>query len=60
VSLSTLIFVLIHPAGRHIPITQAIGGVLFALSYEIEKSLVPPMVIHMLGNLAIFGIGMVQ
>jgi membrane protease YdiL (CAAX protease family) len=60
VSLSTLIFVLIHPVGRHIPITQAVGGVLFALAYELEKSLVPPIVIHVLGNLAIFGIGMIQ
>jgi membrane protease YdiL (CAAX protease family) len=60
VSLSTLIFVLIHPTGGHIPITQAVGGVIFALSYEIEKSLVPPIVIHILGNLAIFGIGMIQ
>jgi membrane protease YdiL (CAAX protease family) len=60
VSLSTLIFVLIHPVGRHIPIPQAIGGVLFALSYEIEKNLVPPIVIHILGNLAIFGIGIME
>jgi membrane protease YdiL (CAAX protease family) len=60
VCLSTLIFVLIHPVGRHIPIPQAVGGVLFALSYEIEKSLVPPIVIHILGNMAIFGIGVIE
>ncbi len=59
-SVSTLIFVLIHPLGRTVPLTQAVGGVLFALSYEIEKSLMTPIVIHALGNLAIFVIGIIR
>lgn len=59
VSVSTLIFVAIHPTGRNVPFTQAIGGVLFALSYEVEKTLVTPIMIHVLGNLAIFTLGIV-
>ena len=51
---STLIFVFFHSAGTSIPVTQAVGGVLFALAYEKEKSLMTPITIHCLGNLAIF------
>jgi len=56
VILSTLLFVLPHsPAsGPAIPIIQLIGGILFAVSYEIEKNLLVPITIHSLGNLAIF------
>jgi len=56
VILSTLLFVLPHPnfAGLAIPVTQLIGGILFAIAYEIEKNLLVPMIIHSLGNLAIF------
>ena len=35
-------------------ITQAIGGVVFAVSYELEKNLLVPITIHCLGNMAIF------
>jgi membrane protease YdiL (CAAX protease family) len=54
--LSTLLFVLPHSpsSGAAIPITQLIGGILFAVSYEIEKNLLVPITIHSLGNLAIF------
>ena len=51
---STLIFVFFHSTGTSIPVTQAVGGVLFALAYEKEKSLITPITIHCLGNLAIF------
>jgi membrane protease YdiL (CAAX protease family) len=56
VILSTLLFVLPHSpsSGPAIPITQLIGGILFAVSYEIEKNLLVPITIHSLGNLAIF------
>jgi membrane protease YdiL (CAAX protease family) len=56
VLLSTLLFVLPHSpsSGSAIPITQLIGGILFAVSYEIEKNLLVPITIHSLGNLAIF------
>jgi membrane protease YdiL (CAAX protease family) len=56
VILSTLLFVLPHApsSGPAIPVTQLIGGILFAVSYEIEKNLLVPITIHSLGNLAIF------
>ncbi|MEJ2731154.1 MAG: CPBP family glutamic-type intramembrane protease, partial [Deltaproteobacteria bacterium] len=55
-SLSTLLFILphSHSSGLALPITQLIGGILFAISYEIEKNLLVPITIHSLGNLAIF------
>jgi membrane protease YdiL (CAAX protease family) len=52
--LSTLLFVLPHTAGSIIPVTQLIGGILFAVAYEVEKNLLVPITIHCLGNLAIF------
>ena len=56
VILSTLLFVLPHApsSGPAIPVTQLIGGILFAVAYEIEKNLLVPITIHSLGNLAIF------
>jgi membrane protease YdiL (CAAX protease family) len=60
VILSTLFFVFIHPLGRPIPITQAIGGIVFAIAYEREKNLMVPITIHSLGNLAIFSLPLVM
>jgi len=57
--LSTLFFVLPHTSGTTIPVTQLIGGILFAVSYELEKNLLVPMTIHSLGNLAIFSLAAV-
>lgn len=54
VILSTILFILPHSYGTTIPVTQLIGGILFAVSYEIEKNLWVPITIHCLGNLAIF------
>ena len=56
VILSTFLFVLphSHTSGLAIPVTQLIGGILFAVAYEIEKNLLVPITIHSLGNLAIF------
>lgn len=53
---STLLFILAHMAGGGIPITQIVGGILFAVAYELEKNLLVPIVIHCLGNLAIFSL----
>jgi membrane protease YdiL (CAAX protease family) len=58
VAMSTLLFVLPHSSGHFIPITQVIGGILFAIAYEIEKNLLVPITIHVLGNLAIFTIAL--
>jgi membrane protease YdiL (CAAX protease family) len=57
VILSTILFVLPHSMGPGIPITQLVGGLIFAVSYEVEKNLIVPIVIHCLGNLAIFTLG---
>ena len=54
--ISTLLFVLPHITGGSFPITQITGGLLFAIAYEVEKNLIVPLVIHSLGNLAIFSL----
>lgn len=56
--LSTLIFVLAHMKDTAIPVTQAIGGILFAAAYEVEGKLMVPISIHVLGNNAIFSLSM--
>jgi len=58
--LSTLIFVLCHPLGHGIPVSRLVGGLLFAAAYEIGGSLIVPITIHALGNLAIFTISLVS
>ena len=58
VILSTICFVLPHMHSSFLPITQLVGGVVFALAYEKEKNLMVPITIHCLGNLAIFSIGL--
>jgi membrane protease YdiL (CAAX protease family) len=56
---STLIFVLCHPIHHGIPVTRLLGGILFAVAYEISGSLIVPITIHALGNLAIFTISLI-
>jgi membrane protease YdiL (CAAX protease family) len=58
--LSTLIFVLCHPISHGIPVTHLVGGLLFALAYEIGGSLMVPITVHTLGNLAIFTISLIS
>jgi membrane protease YdiL (CAAX protease family) len=60
IMLSTLLFVLphSHASGPLIPVTQLIGGILFAVAYEIEKNLLVPITIHITGNLAIFALSL--
>jgi membrane protease YdiL (CAAX protease family) len=53
-TMSTLVFVVAHPGFPHIPVTQVVGGIVFAMAYEIEGSLMAPLTIHVLGNMAIF------
>ncbi len=53
---STLIFVFTHPLGGSIPVTQLVGGIVFAIAYEKEQNLMVPITIHCLGNLAIFSL----
>jgi len=56
VAVSTLLFVLPHLTGGSLPVTQLVGGIVFALAYEKEKNLMVPITVHCLGNLAIFGL----
>jgi membrane protease YdiL (CAAX protease family) len=57
--LSSLLFVLVHPMNRGIPFTQIVGGLLFAVAYEVEGNLLVPITIHALGNLAIFTLSLI-
>jgi len=49
--LSTAIFFIAH---NNAGLPQWIGGILFAIAYESEGNLMTPIVIHCMGNLAIF------
>jgi membrane protease YdiL (CAAX protease family) len=60
VAISTLLFVLPHLGGGNLPVTQFVGGIVFALAYEKEKDLMVPITIHCLGNLAIFSMGLFE
>jgi hypothetical protein len=60
VLLSSLIFVLSHPTSHGLRLTQAVGGILFAVAYEVERSLLVPITIHVLGNLAIFSLSLLS
>ncbi len=52
VLISAALFAALHlPA---LPVTQAVGGLVFAVAYQTGRSLMVPIVIHVLGNLAIF------
>ncbi|MBW2086149.1 MAG: CPBP family intramembrane metalloprotease, partial [Deltaproteobacteria bacterium] len=53
---STLLFVLAHAGGPGLPLMQIAGGIMFALAYELEGHLLVPVVIHALGNMAIFSL----
>jgi len=56
VLISTALFATLHlPA---VPITQIVGGLVFAVAYHTGKSLMVPIVIHVLGNLAIFSLSL--
>ena len=52
--ISTAGFIAAHLYGNRLPVTQAVGGVVFGIAYEKTGSLATPITIHVLGNLAIF------
>jgi len=54
---STAIFVALH-ATHGLPVTQIVGGIVFAVAYEISRNLMVPITIHALGNLAIFSLSL--
>lgn len=57
--LSTTAFALTHGLGHGFPLIQVVGGILFALAYEMEKNLLVPITLHCLGNLAIFSLSLI-
>lgn len=50
----TFLFVAAHSHVSALPVPQIAGGILFCLSYEVEKNLMVPIIIHSLGNMALF------
>ncbi len=56
---STVFFAVLHVKGGGIPYIQMAGGLVFAISYEMEKSLFVPVVIHVTGNVALFTISLI-
>jgi membrane protease YdiL (CAAX protease family) len=57
--LTTVLFVLAHPVFPGIPVTQIVGGIIFAVAYEVEGSLMVPITIHTLGNMTIFALSLI-
>lgn len=56
---TTTIFVASHSIISRVPVTQIVGGIVFALAYETGGSLMVPITIHVLGNTAIFALSLV-
>jgi len=57
--ISSLVFAAMHMTSG-VPVPQLVGGVLFAVSFEFEKNLLVPTIIHILGNLAIFSFSIIS
>jgi hypothetical protein len=55
-AVTTLVFALCHARNGGLPLFQIIGGLVFALAFERSKSIAAPIIIHSLGNLALFSI----
>ncbi|MGB9498409.1 MAG: lysostaphin resistance A-like protein [Dissulfuribacterales bacterium] len=55
---STFLFVYTHQTSAGLPLPQLVGGIVFCICFEIEKKLATPMVIHCLGNVALFTISL--
>ena len=53
-AITTLLFAGAHGLSGAVPITQIIGGLLFGLAYEKERHILVPILIHVLGNSALF------
>ena len=56
---STLVFSLAHLLSTGLTPVQVIGGLVFAISYEIRKNLFVPITIHVMGNMAIFTLSLI-
>jgi len=51
---TSVVFVAAHIGSAVIPLPQIVGGIIFAIAYEMEGTLLVPITIHILGNSAIF------
>jgi membrane protease YdiL (CAAX protease family) len=60
VALSTMVFAVAHPMSQGVLVPQVVGGMVFAVAYEVEGSLLVPITIHVLGNMAIFTLGLIS
>jgi len=61
VLVSALVFAAMHPVWNWaplIPVTQLLGGIIFAIAYEKTRSLVFPVLFHAIGNGAILAWGL--
>jgi hypothetical protein len=58
VFISTLLFVAAHGMKGELPLTQIVGGFIFCIAYERSKSLATPIIIHSLGNAALFSLSL--
>lgn len=59
VALTSVLFVLSHPITHGFPVTQVVGGITFAVAYEVEGSLMAPITIHVLANMALFTLSLI-
>lgn len=57
--LSVILFTIAHPSFPKLSFSQIIGGIVFVTAYEVEKNLMVPIVIHVLGNMAILTISLI-
>lgn len=53
---TTLLFGFLHAGAGGLPWVPFVGGALFAVALEIEKNLLVPITIHVLGNTALFAL----
>lgn len=53
---STILFVLSHGPVQGLSLPRIVGGIVFCFAYERAGSLAAPLVIHILGNTAIFAL----
>ena len=57
IAASTAVFVALH-AVHGIPVTQIVGGLVFALAFETSRNLMVPIAIHVTGNIALFALSL--
>jgi len=53
---SAILFSAVHAVITGVSFIQIIGSLVFAAAYEVEKNLIVPITIHVLGNMAIFAL----